>query len=110
MVFRDSGGQEIQIYDTSYLFVFGDLNYRISLNVPEKLPLNRLAEKIGEDPNSLLPHDQLWQQRSQNRTLHGLSEGKITFPPTYKYVVGTRRLKVGFKARQSLSKKFMPCL
>ncbi|KAH7037536.1 Endonuclease/exonuclease/phosphatase [Microdochium trichocladiopsis] len=71
----------------SHLFVAGDLNYRISTTSPE-------SEDVfpSVDPNSpdyypkFLDRDQLTQERKAGRTLHGMSEADIKFPPTYKLV------------------------
>lgn len=71
---------------TSHLFVGGDLNYRISATSP---PPD--ADFPSLDPESehyypqFLPLDQLTRERLSGRTLHGLSEHRIEFPPTYKY-------------------------
>ncbi|KAL8293008.1 hypothetical protein RQP46_000702 [Phenoliferia psychrophenolica] len=83
----NAGG--IQIYDTSYLFFFGDLNYRISTKTPKTLPLRLIAHKIQNDLPALLAQDQLRQQQELGRTLHNLREGPITFTPTYKFKPGT---------------------
>lgn len=71
---------------TSHLFVGGDLNYRISATSPSPD-----ADFPSLDPESehyyphFFPLDQLTRERLAGRTLHGLSEHKIDFPPTYKY-------------------------
>lgn len=73
---------------TSHLFLFGDLNYRISTTTPPPL-----ADFPSFDPSSpnyfpaFLPRDQLTQERLAGRTFHGLSEPPITFGPTYKFDV-----------------------
>ncbi|CCE26674.1 uncharacterized protein CPUR_00143 [Claviceps purpurea 20.1] len=73
---------------SSHLFVAGDLNYRISTSSP---PPN--ATFPSEDPSSenyyptFLPQDQLTHERRAGRTMHGLSEASVQFPPTYKYDV-----------------------
>lgn len=38
----------------------------------------------------MLPHDQLADEMKHNRVFQGLSEAQIDFPPTYKFVPGTR--------------------
>ncbi|CAM1502247.1 Fc.00g042310.m01.CDS01 [Cosmosporella sp. VM-42] len=73
---------------SSHLFVAGDLNYRISTTSPPPA-----ATFPSLDPES--PHhypgffrlDQLTRERNAGRTLHGLSEHEVRFPPTYKYDV-----------------------
>ncbi|ORY78479.1 Endonuclease/exonuclease/phosphatase [Leucosporidium creatinivorum] len=94
----------VQIYDTSALFFFGDLNYRISTKTPTTLPLSTLTTALSPSTlnlPSLLPHDQLTHERLSNppRSLHHLQEGSITFPPTYKYKVGTIDTFKSFKSR-----------
>lgn len=66
----------------SHLFVAGDLNYRISTDTPPALaPFPTLDP---ENFRTFLARDQLTRERAEGRTLHGLSEADITFPPTYK--------------------------
>ncbi|EXJ71953.1 uncharacterized protein A1O5_04455 [Cladophialophora psammophila CBS 110553] len=76
---------------SSYFFFAGDLNYRTSLlrpspqDVENKFPQ---ATTNRDEPihfQDLLAEDQLTQQVKAGRTLHGLTEAPITFPPTYKY-------------------------
>ncbi|KAM0792175.1 hypothetical protein ACM66B_004872 [Microbotryomycetes sp. NB124-2] len=105
-VFRDRqrGGssqeQVCQLYDTSSLFVFGDLNYRLSLKKPKSLPLPSLTHKIqNSDFETLFLHDTLTQERRRGATLHSLREGSIDFKPTYKYKVGTADTYKSFKKR-----------
>ncbi|BGP46217.1 hypothetical protein JCM10450v2_002057 [Rhodotorula kratochvilovae] len=95
LVFEEEDGEK-GLFDTGHLFFFGDLNYRISVTSPKKLPLHLLSHGISSlnpsDPSSfstLLAHDQLRQEQSAGRTLHHLREGAITFPPTYKFKPGT---------------------
>lgn len=64
----------------SHLFVAGDLNYRISTSTP-----TAMAEfPTLQTWQQFLPRDQLTQERNARRTLHGLQEPPIDFPPTYK--------------------------
>jgi hypothetical protein len=94
MVFVDDARRHLQIYDTSHLYVFGDLNYRVSLKNPRHLSLEQFGDMLKKDHRELLVHDQLYQEIKGARTLHGLSEGEITFPPSYKFKVGTDDYKV----------------
>ena len=96
LVFTSSSSTSTyQIYDTSYLFVMGDLNYRLNSTKPEKLAIKDIGNYLGEgNIEGLLRHDQLSQEQKEGRTMHGLEEGKIGFPPTYKFVKGTDRYKV----------------
>ncbi|OCT54922.1 hypothetical protein CLCR_02947 [Cladophialophora carrionii] len=76
---------------SSHLFFAGDLNYRTSLlrpspqDVDEKFPHPTTNEADPKHFQQLLAEDQLTQQVKAGKTLHGLSEAPITFPPTYKY-------------------------
>ncbi|KAL8693767.1 MAG: hypothetical protein Q9218_001463 [Villophora microphyllina] len=74
----------------SHLIIAGDLNYRTADTSPS--PSDTLAYP---QPTSSLtsPHhyshlfhnDQLSREQDAGRTLHGLVEAPIKFPPTYKY-------------------------
>ena len=76
---------------SSHLFFAGDLNYRTSLlqpspqDVEEKFPHPTSNKADPQHFQHLLAEDQLTQQVEAGKTLHGLSEAPITFPPTYKY-------------------------
>lgn len=81
--------QDISVFKpSSHLFVAGDLNYRISSRSPPPQ-----ADFPSLDPNSehhystFFPLDQLTRERKAGRTLHGMSEAEVRFPPTYKYDV-----------------------
>ncbi|KJZ75941.1 hypothetical protein HIM_04765 [Hirsutella minnesotensis 3608] len=73
---------------SSHLFVAGDLNYRISTSAP---PPNAAFPSLDPDSEhhypTFFPLDQLTRERLAGRTLHGLTEHRVDFPPTYKYVV-----------------------
>ncbi|MCJ1247580.1 hypothetical protein MMC30_004795 [Trapelia coarctata] len=74
---------------TSYLFLAGDLNYRTCATKPS--PDDHTAwpqpAKVTHPQHysNLLRVDQLATEKKANRTLHGLEEAAIDFPPTYKY-------------------------
>lgn len=76
---------------TSHLFVSGDLNYRTSSRRPGRLdhvdsfPQPHHTETDSQHHSTLFENDQLTQELGAGRTLHGLVEAPITFPPTYKY-------------------------
>jgi hypothetical protein len=76
---------------TSNLFVAGDLNYRTSTMSPspsdhiETFPQPHHDETSPNHFSSFFERDQLSQERAAGRTLHGLIEAPVTFPPTYKY-------------------------
>lgn len=74
----------------SHLFVAGDLNYRTNNKPPDpqaykSYPQPTEPETSPQHFSHLLIKDQLRQEKEANRTLHGLHELPITFPPTYKY-------------------------
>lgn len=78
------------MYSTSFLFFGGDLNYRTSTTKPTAEDAKIFPTMSGDpaDPRhfSLFRFkDQLTQQLQANKTLLGLTEAPITFPPTYKY-------------------------
>ena len=77
---------------SSYLFFAGDLNYRTSDTPPKDHdPSENFPDSSASDPSDprhwshLLAKDQLTAERKADKTLHGLAEAPITFPPTYKY-------------------------
>jgi len=74
---------------TSYFFIAGDLNYRISSTAPTPDDIFPSVTPTPEDPHysQFFARDQLTQERLAGRTLHGLSEAEVKFPPTYKVVV-----------------------
>ncbi|MBE3047134.1 hypothetical protein IMZ48_32345 [Candidatus Bathyarchaeota archaeon] len=94
--------QDISIFKpTSHLFVAGDLNYRISATSPT--PNANFPSLDPESENyypRFFPLDQLTRERKAGRTLHGLSEADVEFPPTYKYDIlssGDNPLEVSWK-------------
>lgn len=64
----------------SHLFVAGDLNYRISTTTPPALAEFPNLETYPE----FLDRDQMRHEMEAGRTLHGLIEPPVEFPPTYK--------------------------
>ena len=84
--------QDASIFkSTSHLIVAGDLNYRTSIMSPapsdyiETFPQPHHDDSSPNHFSSLFERDQLSQERAAGRTLHGLVEAPVTFPPTYKY-------------------------
>lgn len=78
------------MYSTSHLIFAGDLNYRTSGLSPGKEDAASFPQpaKDTTDPkhwSHLLKHDQLTEEVKADRTLQGLQEQSIDFPPTYKY-------------------------
>lgn len=75
---------------TSHLVFAGDLNYRTSSTKPPEnayltWPQPTKNTSAPEHYSHLLSSDQLTPERLASRTLHGLQEAPIDFPPTYKY-------------------------
>lgn len=73
----------------SYLFVAGDLNYRVSNSKPGVADFKTFpqpTDDVGSENHflTLMKSDQLLQQLRSGKTLHGLTEAAIAFPPTYK--------------------------
>ncbi|TKA67253.1 hypothetical protein B0A49_06449 [Cryomyces minteri] len=77
----------------TYLFLAGDLNYRTASTKPAP-GASRTFPQPTKDPSDplhysqLLVSDQLTRERKAGRTLHGLVEAPVRFPPTYKYQHG----------------------
>jgi hypothetical protein len=74
----------------NHIFFYGDLNYRTH-NVPpgpddhKAYPQPTSSETSPTHYVHLLKKDQLTREKEAKRTLHGLQELQINFPPTYKY-------------------------
>ncbi|KAJ8275588.1 hypothetical protein COCON_G00073400 [Conger conger] len=68
------------LYSHDYVFWCGDFNYRISL------PNEEVKELIRQQNwDALTAGDQLVDQKNAGHVFRGFIEGKIDFPPTYKY-------------------------
>ncbi|RYP69969.1 hypothetical protein DL771_005760 [Monosporascus sp. 5C6A] len=80
---------DISIYKPgSHLFIAGDLNYRLSTTAPEAGAIFPSIDPDSPDHYSrFFIMDQLTAEKAAGRTLHGLSEAEIKFPPTYKLKV-----------------------
>ena len=76
--------KEIRFKDHDYQFLFGDLNFRVDLDMNTCLNFIR-----NGDLESLAKEDQLNKKKSINFELMDMMEPKLNFDPTYKYVVGT---------------------
>ncbi|XP_042482154.1 type IV inositol polyphosphate 5-phosphatase 7-like isoform X1 [Macadamia integrifolia] len=74
------------ILDHDRIIWLGDLNYRIALSY-------RSAKALVEMHNwrALLENDQLRLEQRRGRVFEGWNEGKIYFPPTYKYSTNSDR-------------------
>ena len=80
------GSSAVEIPDHDIVFWLGDLNYRIDDSLPTETVL-QMSEKNLYD--QLLPLDQLNIERKAGRSFVNFEEGRIRFPPTYKYQPGT---------------------
>ncbi|CAG8590173.1 15091_t:CDS:1 [Acaulospora morrowiae] len=108
--YRDQGYSTI--YDSDFLFFFGDLNYRIELGESQssQTPGNILDDSnnnssprsthqltIGKLLNLLHDHqhhrvrsyDQLTKEVNSGKVLNGFEEGELNFLPTYKFHKGS---------------------
>eukprot|EP00924_Labyrinthula_sp_SR-Ha-C_P013433 maker-scaffold_5-snap-gene-2.38-mRNA-1 protein AED:0.04 eAED:0.04 QI:461/1/0.8/1/0.75/0.6/5/102/317 len=77
------------------VFVFGDLNYRIEGNNINFDDVNSYIHRDRSTTNfdeMLKVNDRLTLQmeRDEIKTLRDFKEGRIVFPPTYKFLPGTR--------------------
>ncbi|XP_039601592.1 phosphatidylinositol 3,4,5-trisphosphate 5-phosphatase 2A isoform X2 [Polypterus senegalus] len=83
------GDKQLNSFDISlrftHLFWFGDLNYRLDMDIQEIL--NYISRKEFE---ALLKVDQLNLEREKNKVFLRFAEEDITFPPTYRYERGSR--------------------
>lgn len=75
----------MNLFEHDILLWCGDLNYRISSDnfedVVDKIKNNKLSD--------LRQLDQLRQEKAAGNVFVEFEEGKIKFPPTYKFKVGT---------------------
>ncbi|KAF2729564.1 DNase I-like protein [Polyplosphaeria fusca] len=83
----------------SYVFFAGDLNYRTHDKPPgphayQTYPQPGTTAEANARVTRLLKTDQLTREKELDRTLHGLSELPITFPPTYKYATRAHKRSV----------------
>ncbi|MQM17963.1 hypothetical protein Taro_050942 [Colocasia esculenta] len=81
----------LKILDHNRVIWLGDLNYRIALSYTET---KKLLDK--NDWEVLFEKDQLKMEREAGRVFKGWNEGKIYFPPTYKYSNNSDAYAAGF--------------
>ncbi|KAB8975992.1 hypothetical protein FH972_026871 [Carpinus fangiana] len=87
---KTASTRESGIYEPdTLLFVAGDLNYRIS-DVKPLPDEHKTFPQPTDSLHSWREGDQLNRERQAGRTLQGLTEPEINFPPTYKYDTGFR--------------------
>ncbi len=77
---------EIFISNHDMIYFFGDLNYRIDVELSRE-DIFRLITTNGLE--TLRAKDQLNIERQKGNAFVGFEEGVLTFPPTYKYEAGT---------------------
>uniref|UniRef100_K7FW42 phosphatidylinositol-3,4,5-trisphosphate 5-phosphatase n=1 Tax=Pelodiscus sinensis TaxID=13735 RepID=K7FW42_PELSI len=69
----------------THIFWFGDLNYRLDMEVQDIL-----AHVNKKEFEALLAVDQLNLEREKNKVFLRFREGDISFPPTYRFERGSR--------------------
>ncbi|GKY99670.1 inositol polyphosphate 5-phosphatase [Mayamaea pseudoterrestris] len=95
---RDDGANSILLDSADRIFFCGDLNYRLELPREEaefstSLIQNYLANDASPEQRriadklraSMLEHDQLLHAIAEERAFPGFVEGRIKFPPTFKF-------------------------
>ncbi|NWR50651.1 SHIP2 phosphatase, partial [Regulus satrapa] len=87
------GGFDLTLRFT-HLFWFGDLNYRLDMDVQDIL-----THIVKKEFRALLAADQLSLEQKKNKVFLQFSEGDISFPPTYRYERGTRDTYVWQKSK-----------
>ncbi|XP_005526292.1 PREDICTED: phosphatidylinositol 3,4,5-trisphosphate 5-phosphatase 2-like [Pseudopodoces humilis] len=87
------GGFDLTLRFT-HLFWFGDLNYRLDMDVQDIL-----THIVKKEFQALLAVDQLNLEREKNKVFLRFSESDISFPPTYRYERGTRDTYVWQKSK-----------
>uniref|UniRef100_A0A8C3BVP2 phosphatidylinositol-3,4,5-trisphosphate 5-phosphatase n=1 Tax=Cairina moschata TaxID=8855 RepID=A0A8C3BVP2_CAIMO len=83
------GDKRLSAFDLTlrftHLFWFGDLNYRLDMDVQDVL-----SHVTKKEFGVLLAVDQLTLEREKNKVFLQFREGDISFPPTYRYERGSR--------------------
>ena len=77
---------DYMISDHDIIFWIGDFNYRITHSLTRQDILDMIATSRLND---LRVFDQLNIERSLSRVFANFNEGELSFPPTYKFQVGT---------------------
>ena len=81
----------VQVFDTSHLFVLGDLNYRLTHLPSGTYPSGGDGDDldIQKERAGLVQLDTLKREQREGRAFGGLKEGDLSrFAPTYKRIVG----------------------
>ncbi|CAG9314483.1 OCRL_1 [Blepharisma stoltei] len=81
------------IYEHDYIFWTGDLNYRLN-----KLNTDEILSRLNSQQyDELLRYDQFDIEKKTNQILADFSEGKIDFPPSFKYYIGSNKFDTNNK-------------
>ncbi|CAM9989412.1 unnamed protein product, partial [Phaeothamnion confervicola] len=81
--------RRLTVLDADVVFFMGDLNYRLV----EGISAEEVTELVRRDElERLREMDQLNQERVEMRAFGVFYEGPLCFPPSYKYIPGTREL------------------
>lgn len=80
------------ILDHDIIFWTGDLNYRI-----DDIATDEVFDLATSDYSQLVVRDQLNNERQRNAVFEGFHEGRLSFPPTYKYIPGRDEYAKGEK-------------
>ncbi|TNM91912.1 hypothetical protein fugu_018924 [Takifugu bimaculatus] len=90
------GGAASGVLDHDVVFWFGDLNFRI-----EDYDIHVVKCAIDSNKLPLLwERDQLNMAKVTEPILEGFNEGQLSFPPTYKFDVGTHTYDTSAKKRK----------
>lgn len=82
----EMGSSSVRIADHDICIWLGDLNYRIDESMMTEHILKLSEKGILDELRGL---DQLNVERAAGRVFEGFEEGRLNFPPTYKYQPGT---------------------
>lgn len=82
----ENESSDYMIADHDLVFWIGDFNYRIDVSLTRQDILDMIT---NNQINDLRIFDQLNIERSMGKVFENFHEGEITFPPTYKFQVGT---------------------
>lgn len=83
---EENANVDFLICDHDIVFWIGDFNYRIDVSLARQEILDMI---MSDRLSDLRIFDQLNMERSLGRVFEHFVEGELTFPPTYKFQVGT---------------------
>jgi hypothetical protein len=93
--FNDAAAAGSLIDDMDNVFLCGDLNFRLEMSREAA----EFAAVYTKDVKKLLKHDQLLKECAKRTIAVGLTEGEITFLPTYKFDKGSNVYDSSVKER-----------